>query len=67
MTTLDAMNAIRLTINDPAASDLLRSTVKRYATHDPVDAVADLEHAAKLYRDLSTALLKEAETTARVA
>lgn len=41
---------INRTINDPAASDLLRFICAKSLGRDPVDAVNDLEYAAELFR-----------------
>ena len=48
MTTVEK---ITRTINDPAASDLLRFICVKSLSRDPVDAVNDLEYAAALFRE----------------
>lgn len=61
MTHAQAVEAIRRTIEDPAASDKLRNLCLRwFIDRDPVDAAHDLEHAAILFRDLADAISNEA-------
>ena len=56
MTRQQAVEAIRRTTENPAASNKLRNLCLRwFIDRDPCDAAADLEHAARLFRDLSNA------------
>ena len=48
---MSTVEKITRTINDPAASDLLRFICAKSLARDPVDAVNDLEYAAALFRE----------------